>query len=80
MRAECRNTSQPVTVGKVSREVNIDSKLQRMNRLLYEERERKENYLGRALQSAKARVGHTRSTTHIDDRGAKQAAGWSSGL
>lgn len=80
MRAECRNLSQPVTIGKVSREVNIDSKLQRMNRLLHEERERKENYLGGATQLAKARVGHTRSTIHTDDWEAKQATDWSSGL
>lgn len=77
MRAECRNS---VTLGNVSREVNIDFKLQRMNRLLYVEIERKENYLSGATQLAKARVDHTRSTIHTDDREASQASCWSSGL
>lgn len=49
--------------------------MRRMNRLLYVEPERKENYLSGAMHSAKARVDHTRSTTHIDDREAKRAAG-----
>lgn len=39
------------------------------------ETERKKNYLSGATQSGKARVDHRRSTTHIDDREAKRAAG-----
>lgn len=39
------------------------------------ETERKKNYLSGATQSGKARVDHRRSTTHVDDREAKRAAG-----